>query len=243
MYFERYGKMFLADVPLLHDRAFFEALRPRRPEPIPPAPRRSAADVRHGGPGSPPVLRVCFVCTGNICRSPMADVVLRAVAAATPSVDGDRPRRPRGGGQRRHRQLARRRADGPGAAAALAAGYPDHGHRARAFEAAWLDEPDLVVALARTTADPGRPGPPPRRGATDRDDWCCCAPSTGGRRLVDVPDPYYGDAGDFEACLAMVEAGCRGLADDLAGRVAADPPAQPARRLGGGPNATSDSAS
>jgi predicted unusual protein kinase regulating ubiquinone biosynthesis (AarF/ABC1/UbiB family) len=26
MYFERYGKMFLADVPLLHDRAFFETL-------------------------------------------------------------------------------------------------------------------------------------------------------------------------------------------------------------------------
>ncbi|HEX4245059.1 MAG TPA: hypothetical protein VHY77_05785, partial [Acidimicrobiales bacterium] len=26
MYFERYGKMFLSDVPLLHDRAFFETL-------------------------------------------------------------------------------------------------------------------------------------------------------------------------------------------------------------------------
>ena len=26
MYFERYGKMFLADVPLFHDRAFFESV-------------------------------------------------------------------------------------------------------------------------------------------------------------------------------------------------------------------------
>ena len=46
MYFERYGKMFLADVPLLHDRAFFETLLASAPEPtrapaIPPTPRRT----------------------------------------------------------------------------------------------------------------------------------------------------------------------------------------------------------
>jgi hypothetical protein len=45
MYFERYGKMFLADVPLLHDREFFESLLASAPEPtrapaIPPTPRR-----------------------------------------------------------------------------------------------------------------------------------------------------------------------------------------------------------
>ena len=33
MYFERYGKMFLADVPLLHDRAFFESLLASAPTP------------------------------------------------------------------------------------------------------------------------------------------------------------------------------------------------------------------
>jgi predicted unusual protein kinase regulating ubiquinone biosynthesis (AarF/ABC1/UbiB family) len=32
MYFERYGKMFLSDVPLLHDRAFFEALLKSAPQ-------------------------------------------------------------------------------------------------------------------------------------------------------------------------------------------------------------------
>ena len=67
-------------------------------------------------------------------------------------------------------------------------------------------------------------------------------PRAGGS--VDVPDPYYGDDADFEACLAMVEAGCRGLVDDLVGRVAATRPAQPAQPApSGGPNATSDSAS
>ena len=36
---------------------------------------------------------------------------------------------------------------------------------------------------------------------------------------VDVPDPYYGDDDDFERCLDLVEAGCRGLVDHLAGSV------------------------
>ena len=36
MYFERYGKMFLADKPLLEDRAFFEALVRDAPEFLPP---------------------------------------------------------------------------------------------------------------------------------------------------------------------------------------------------------------
>ena len=34
---------------------------------------------------------------------------------------------------------------------------------------------------------------------------------------VDVPDPYYGDDDDFERCLDMIEAGCRGLVAHLAG--------------------------
>jgi hypothetical protein len=36
MYVERYGKMFLADKPLLEDRAFFEALVRDAPEFLPP---------------------------------------------------------------------------------------------------------------------------------------------------------------------------------------------------------------
>jgi protein-tyrosine-phosphatase len=34
-----------------------------------------------------------------------------------------------------------------------------------------------------------------------------------------VPDPYYGDDADFDACLEMVESGCRGLAANLAERL------------------------
>ena len=39
---------------------------------------------------------------------------------------------------------------------------------------------------------------------------------------VDVPDPYYGDDTDFEHCLDLVEAGCRGLVLHLAGMLDQD---------------------
>ena len=38
---------------------------------------------------------------------------------------------------------------------------------------------------------------------------------------VDVPDPYYGEDDDFGTCLDMVESGCRGLVEDLVGRLGA----------------------
>ena len=57
----------------------------------------------------------------------------------------------------------------------------------------------------------GGPGAGSATTAT-RSAWCCCAPSTDGPAAdVDVPDPYYGDDADFEHCLDLVEAGCRGL--------------------------------
>ena len=52
--------------------------------------------------------RVCLVCLGNICRSPMAEVVLRA------ELDRAGPGRRGRGGERGHRGLAPGRADGPG---------------------------------------------------------------------------------------------------------------------------------
>ena len=39
-------------------------------------------------PGS--TARVIFVCTGNICRSPMAEVITRSLAASTELADGTR---------------------------------------------------------------------------------------------------------------------------------------------------------
>ena len=100
-------------------------------------------------------------------------------------------------------------------------GYHDHGHVARPFETAWFDTTDLVVCLDRghqqTLVSLGR-----GRSGDDRfDDHLVMLrrfdPRAGG--AVDVPDPYYGDDADFEACLSMVESGCRGLVEYLAAAV------------------------
>jgi len=134
----------------------------------------------------------------------------------------------------------------PRAAAALArAGYHDPGHRARAFQAAWFDELDLVVALARTHQQT-LVGLARRRaggGETYRDRLVLLRsfdPRAGGS--VDVPDPYYGDDADFVGCVTMVESACRGLVVELAGRVA-DRVADRVAQSAGVPNVTSDSAS
>ena len=103
-------------------------------------------------------------------------------------------------------------------------GYADHGHRARPFDTGWFDATDLVVCLDRghqqTLVGLAR-----GRAGDDRyDDRLVMLrsfdPRSGG--AVDVPDPYYGDDADFEACLDLVESGCRGLVGAVPG-LAVDP--------------------
>src|SRR3954454_21966139 len=91
-------------------------------------------------PGS--TYRVCFVCSGNICRSPIAEVVMRRLVedeglAGVVEVDSA------GTG-------AWHEGDGadPRAVAVLdGSGYDGSAHRARAFEADWFADIDLVLAL------------------------------------------------------------------------------------------------
>ncbi len=99
-------------------------------------------------------------------------------------------------------------------------GYADHGHRARPFETAWFASTDLIVCLDRghqqtllslARAKAGDDRHHDRLVMLRRFD-----PDAGGG--VDVPDPDYGDEADFEACLTMVESGCRGLVEHLGGR-------------------------
>jgi protein-tyrosine phosphatase len=163
---------------------------------------------------------ICFVCTGNICRSPMADVVLRTLAGRETMPDGS--------------DLARRLTvwsagtgvwhvgepmDDRARAALERRGYVDDGHRAQKLDTGWFQTADLVVCMDRghqqTLVSLGR-----GRSGDDRfDDHLVMLrrfdPRAGG--AVDVPDPYYGDDADFERCLDLVEAGCRGLVAALAG--------------------------
>jgi protein-tyrosine phosphatase len=100
-------------------------------------------------------------------------------------------------------------------------GYVDHGHRAQKFDIRSFQTTDLLVCMDRghqqTLLSLGR-----GRAGDDRHDGRLVMlrsfdPRAGG--AVDIPDPYYGDDADFEACLDLVVAGCRGLADALTDRV------------------------
>ncbi len=185
------------------------------PVPPPTDPSRAAS-------AEPTPLAVCFVCTGNICRSPMADVVLRTMARATPLADGT--------DLADHLEVSSAGTGGwhagepmdPRARAALERrGYVDHGHRAQKFDVRSFETTDLLVCLDRghqqTLLSLGR-----GQAGDDRYDGRLVMlrsfdPRAGG--AVDVPDPYYGDDAEFEACLDLVVAGCRGLTGALSDRV------------------------
>ena len=165
-------------------------------------------------------LAVVFVCTGNICRSPMGDVVLRHLAAdrllADGTVLGDRLTVSSAGTGGWHEGEGM----DPRARAALERrGYDDHGHRARPFDTAWLPATDLVVCMDRghrqTLASRARASAGDYRFEDHLVLMRSFGPRSGGD--PDVPDPYYGDDADFERCLDLVESGCRGLTDHLAG--------------------------
>jgi protein-tyrosine phosphatase len=167
-------------------------------------------------------LAVIFVCTGNICRSPMGDAVLRHLAAdralGDGSVLGDRLAVSSAGTGGWH---VGEPMDPRASAALERRGYADQGHRARAFDTRWLPGVDLVVCMDRghrqTLVSLGRAAV----GDDRYDDRLVLMRSFGPRAGgdPDVPDPYYGDDADFERCLDLVEAGCRGLVEHLAGRL------------------------
>ncbi len=165
-------------------------------------------------PAVSPATRVTFVCTGNICRSPMAEVVLRALAAESSLADGsilsERLVVSSAGTTAWHEGEPM---DSRARSALTARGYTDHGHIAQPFETKWFDSVDLVVCMDRghrqTLAGLAR-----RYAGDDRYEDRLVLLRSFDRRAggaVDVPDPFNGDEIDFESCLDMVETGCRGL--------------------------------
>lgn len=192
------------------------------------------ADGQPGSPGAPdlPALRppaagpyrVCLVCTGNICRSPMAEVVLRQLAGAVPGLIDRLEVSSAGTGAwhvgepmdpRARDALARR-------------GYRDHGHVARQVDAVLATDPDLLVALdrghRRELHAMRRGAPVVLLGAFGPGADAAPGPQSVRQaeagRVLDVPDPYYGGAADFGRCLHQIERSCRGLVAALAALLA-----------------------
>jgi len=151
-------------------------------------------------PGTP--YRVCLVCLGNICRSPMAETVLRAELAAA-GLDGAVVVDSAGTGDWHIGD-----AMDPDARAALARrghdGSDPESHRARQFQPSWLRERDLILAMdARNLADLRR-----MAGAEDADRIRLFG-DVGGLTETssgDIPDPWGGGPDEFGHVLDLLGA-------------------------------------
>jgi protein-tyrosine phosphatase len=159
--------------------------------------------------------RVCFVCSGNICRSPTAEAVLRRQLAEA-GLDGQVAVDSAGLGDWHVGAGADHRA----AAALRQRGYPAWEHRARQLRVSDFAERDLVVALDSGHERSLRALAPT---AADRDKVRLLRSydpdAAAGRGELDVPDPYYGGAAGFEHVLDLVEAACRGLLIEVRARL------------------------
>ncbi|HET6626263.1 MAG TPA: low molecular weight protein-tyrosine-phosphatase [Nocardioidaceae bacterium] len=159
--------------------------------------------------------RLAVVCLGNICRSPMAHVVLeRRIDEA--GLGNDVEVVSAGTGDWHVGHPMDRRA----AAVLTAAGYDASRHRAQQFADSWFGDCDLVLAM----------------DASNLADITTLMPATAERGRVrmfrdfdpradadrDVPDPYYGGDDGFDSVLAMVERTAAALVACLAHEVAGD---------------------
>nr|WP_078970816.1 low molecular weight protein-tyrosine-phosphatase [Streptomyces chattanoogensis] len=160
--------------------------------------------------------RICFVCTGNICRSPMAESVFRS-RIAEEGLDGLVEVDSAGTG-------GWHEGDGadPRTVAVLRAGGYDHTHTARQFQASWFADRDLVIALDSGHLRALRRLAPTREDTAKlrllRSYAADAAPD--GEPGLDVPDPYYGGFEGFEECLEMIEKASDGLLDAVRDAVA-----------------------
>ncbi|GAA4524627.1 low molecular weight protein-tyrosine-phosphatase [Brachybacterium paraconglomeratum] len=159
--------------------------------------------------------RILTVCTGNICRSPMAEYALRealdhaglgdrteVASVGTTGWEMGAPIDPRAGALlRRH-------------------GIDAAGHRARQLEEDELRRADLVLALDHDHVGPLESVLGPEHAASTvrmvRDFAPTPVQDTG------IRDPWYGDESDFETAWEQIDEALGGIVDHVSSQIAAD---------------------
>ena len=144
--------------------------------------------------------RVLFVCAGNICRSPVAEAVVRVefaragidVAVASAGTGPWHVGKP---------------ADTRAQASALARGYDLSNHRARRVSADDFGQFDLLLAMDRENlADLSARCPGEYAGRLG-----LFLPYAGVDAPQEVPDPYYGGPEDFARVVDLAISGAKGM--------------------------------
>jgi protein-tyrosine phosphatase len=154
------------------------------------------------------MVRLLFVCMGNICRSPTAEGVMRGllreqgledVVQVDSAGTGD--------------WHAGSPPDARATAAAQARGIALAGAARQVARSDFADYDLILAADRRNLADLEAILP---RGARAKLHLLReFDPASAGAPDLDVPDPYYGGDDGFEHVLDLVEAACRGLLDTL----------------------------
>ena len=144
---------------------------------------------------------VVFVCSGNICRSPVAEKVFSARLEAAGLADRVTVSSVGTGPWHAGEPMDRRAAD-----TLRSRGY-DTGHVAREMDDTIADADLLVAATADHARDLRAAGADPARVRLLRS-FDPAAPEG-----AEVPDPYYGGPDGFDEVLDMVEAATPGLLD------------------------------
>ena len=169
------------------------------------------------GSMSPRPLHVTFVCSGNICRSPMGHVILARLVAEQ-GLDDRVVVSSSGTGDWHVGEHA-----DPRTVAVLAEhGYDGSAHRARVFDADEFPDLDLVLAsdegpvralqrLARTPHNRAK-----IRLVREFD------PEAVAAGTLETADPWYGDESQFLRCFTEVEAACHGILHHVRAQIETD---------------------
>lgn len=157
--------------------------------------------------------RIAFVCLGNICRSPMAEAVARAMIeqaglSSTVSVESF-------GTASYH---VGEGADPAAEAALTRRGWPAGGHKARQITPDDIERLDLVLCADRANlADVTALAASGNGSSAGRDRIRLLRSfDPTAEPGAAVPDPWGLDAAGFDRSLEMIERACRGLVDELA---------------------------